>query len=180
MHTLLRIYTEYNLIAVIGIGLVLFVLLVFCGRMCMRRENKKTVRYICMALMIVYLIAVFCATVVFRRSSDFYTLKWPPFWSYMPTKGGGTTVHMLANALNILLFMPLGFLFLFACKYARWWTMLTTAATFSFCIEAGQLMLHCGYCEIDDLLHNCIGALVGYGMAVMVKELSLRIKEKRE
>ena len=66
-------------------------------------------------------------------------------------------------ALNVLLFMPLGYLFpLSFLKIVRWWKMLLLGFLFSLLIETVQLITRLGWFDASDLLHNTFGALIGY------------------
>lgn len=155
------------------------VALMICGMgLYIRRRKCEALPAVAMALLLEYSALVVCTTLVFRHSSDAYSLKWPPMWSYLVTCDGGTMKHYVANGLNVLMFVPIGLLYKLALRYSRWWTMLTVAAVFSLCIEIGQLVMHRGFCEVDDLLHNCLGTLIGYGIAALISRTILINKRK--
>ena len=59
---------------------------------------------------------------------------------------------------NILLFVPVGFLF----PWKKWWIVLGTGCLFSIFIEFAQYVSMLGECEIDDVIANTLGALLGY------------------
>ena len=60
-------------------------------------------------------------------------------------------------AFNILLFIPLGFLI--GRKQAIAIGLLLSAG-----IELTQFVFRLGYCELDDVLNNTIGTVVGFGI----------------
>ena len=65
--------------------------------------------------------------------------------------------------LNVLLFMPLGYLIpLSYSKINRWWKVLLLGFTFSLLIETVQLITRLGWFDTSDLLHNTLGAVMGY------------------
>ena len=65
--------------------------------------------------------------------------------------------------LNILLFVPMGFLVpRLQESFRRWWKVLLLGLGFSLFIECSQLVLHMGCFDTADLMHNTIGAGVGY------------------
>ena len=65
--------------------------------------------------------------------------------------------------LNILLFVPLGFLVpKLQESFRRWWKILLLGLGFSLFIECSQLVLHMGCFDTADLVHNTLGAVVGY------------------
>ena len=59
--------------------------------------------------------------------------------------------------LNIVLFVPLGFLI-------GGWNGVVVGFVFSCGIESAQYIFRLGYCEVDDVLNNTIGAGIGSGM----------------
>jgi glycopeptide antibiotics resistance protein len=43
-------------------------------------------------------------------------------------------------------------------------------------VECTQLLFKLGYFEIDDILHNCLGAMIGYGGVSLLRKLLWRIR----
>lgn len=67
--------------------------------------------------------------------------------------------------LNILLFVPLGYLSpLSFAKINRCWKVLLLGFLFSLLIETVQLITRLGWFDASDLLHNTLGAVIGYGI----------------
>lgn len=65
--------------------------------------------------------------------------------------------------LNILLFIPLGYLFpVLVPKCRTWPKMILLGFVTSLTIETIQLFTHLGWFDVDDLIHNTIGAMLGY------------------
>lgn len=66
---------------------------------------------------------------------------------------------------NVLVFVPLGFLFPFVAKDGeRFFVMLLNAFVFVLGIEVFQLFSAFGAFDVDDILLNCIGASLGFGI----------------
>lgn len=66
-------------------------------------------------------------------------------------------------ALNVLLFMPLGYLLpVSITRFDRWWQVLLIGFLFSLLIETVQLITRLGWFDASDLLHNTLGVLIGY------------------
>jgi glycopeptide antibiotics resistance protein len=64
---------------------------------------------------------------------------------------------------NALLLLPLGLLGPLALPWlGRWWRVLLAAALFSSCIELTQLAIPDRSADVDDVLLNAVGALLGY------------------
>ena len=65
--------------------------------------------------------------------------------------------------LNILLFIPLGFLVpIMKEGFWRSWKILLLGLGFSLFIECAQLVLHMGCFDTADLIHNTAGSGIGY------------------
>lgn len=71
---------------------------------------------------------------------------------------------------NVIMFVPYGFLtplFMKAYKY-MWVKVLGTAMILSVFIEIFQYAMALGLCDIDDVILNVVGALLGYGIYKLV------------
>lgn len=55
------------------------------------------------------------------------------------------------------------------CTGKRWNQLLITAVLFSTAIEAVQYALNLGWCEIDDVICNVLGAAAGFGLWKLIK-----------
>ena len=66
--------------------------------------------------------------------------------------------------LNIILFVPLGFLL-------GGWQGVVVGLVLSCGIETAQYIFRTGYCEVDDVLNNTIGAGIGAGMSTLASVL---------
>lgn len=65
--------------------------------------------------------------------------------------------------LNILLFVPFGYLLpLIWHKADRWWRILLLGFSASLIIELLQLVTRLGYADVDDLINNTFGAMIGW------------------
>ncbi|MBS5645646.1 MAG: VanZ family protein [Clostridiales bacterium] len=75
---------------------------------------------------------------------------------------------------NVCLFVPLGLLAVL-CYGGAWWKYLAAGAAFSICIEMFQLLLPRAT-DIDDVLCNTAGMLLGYLLGRLCLRLSGRKK----
>ncbi|MBO5373274.1 MAG: VanZ family protein [Lachnospiraceae bacterium] len=76
---------------------------------------------------------------------------------------------------NILLFLPLGILlFVLAKPFRKWWIVLGTGIICSLAIEFGQLFMHLGRFEVDDILTNTIGAVSGFFICKLLEVIYKR------
>lgn len=77
----------------------------------------------------------------------------------------GMTAHEMVNLFgNVLIFMPFGLLLglMFRHKDITWIETLLYAFAASFSLECAQLLLAIGQFDVDDLILNTGGALLGY------------------
>ncbi|MFM7839826.1 MAG: VanZ family protein [Chitinophagaceae bacterium] len=63
---------------------------------------------------------------------------------------------------NIILLVPVGFLLPFVYRKFNWKIILPLAAATGLIIEGAQVLLHVGIFDIDDVLLNGVGVLVGF------------------
>jgi len=98
-----------------------------------------------------------------------------PFWSYREAFDSDFTWFEVRA--NILLFIPIGFLLPLSVKKMP----LLWGVGFSAAIELMQLITCRGTCEIDDVISNTIGLVIGYGVFMliqMVVKKTMRLWEK--
>ena len=68
---------------------------------------------------------------------------------------------------NVLFFIPFGFLF----PWKKWKSVFMLALMTSAIIEITQYIFNLGWCELDDVISNTAGALIGFGCYVIVHKL---------
>ena len=162
-----------TLITIIGIPLVL--------RLLGRRLDGRGFRLAIVAILICYAALVLYLTLASRSYYADVRMVLDPFVAYRRliralraayASGGWTAaLKRLVNnpwvvdniVPNILLLMPLGYLLPAAFrKLRRFWLVLLIGLLVSAMIEALQLVLHLGVFDVADIMHNTIGALIGY------------------
>ena len=99
-----------------------------------------------------------------------------PFWEYRKLIDGHISIlHDIL--LNMVMFMPIGFLIpVVTGKNLKF--VFLISIIFSAMIESGQLAFQRGWCEIDDILNNTVGACIGFLMYSSIKKLYERIGKK--
>ncbi|NLA80687.1 MAG: VanZ family protein, partial [Chloroflexi bacterium] len=82
---------------------------------------------------------------------------------------GPETMHLHISTIyinllgNVLVFMPVGFISPFLQKEPRWYKSLLAGLALSMTIEITQLFIARRSFDVDDLLLNGLGTLLGYG-----------------
>ena len=64
--------------------------------------------------------------------------------------------------LNALLFIPFGYLAPLFYKKTQWWKIMILGMAASLIIEIIQLVTRLGYADVNDLINNTIGILIGF------------------
>ena len=131
------------------------------------------VRY-CLALLLAeWIFLILCATVIFRDTGVERSYNLIPFWSYFDYGKHSYFLEMLGeNILNVLLFVPVGFLAGCGFQSVTLKKVLLLGGGLSIFIELLQYFFRKGFCETDDVIHNVAGCLIGY---VLWRAGSLRI-----
>lgn len=163
----------------------------------LQSERQKVGRIVFRVLFGFYLLALF-GTLVFCRISltDFagdwaaYMADWELMTNFVPFKTIGLYIRCLrydfigtaiplSNLMgNVLLFMPMAvFLPCLFPSTRRFFRFLLLMVAILVAVEALQLALCCGSCDIDDVILNLLGTLPAYGltMAPRVRGLLERV-----
>lgn len=117
-----------------------------------------------------YICLLFCITIVFRNSSDRKPIELELFWSYNSILRGERYL-LYENIMNVIMFIPIGLILGCLLSLTRWWVALLIGIIISATIELLQLGFCRGLCELDDLIHNTAGCLIGLLMTIVVKRV---------
>jgi glycopeptide antibiotics resistance protein len=120
----------------------------------------------CSALLLVeWALLILCATVIFRETGAERGCNLIPFWSYFDYGKHSYFMEMFGeNILNVLLFVPVGFLAGCGFQGVTFKKVLLLGGGFSIFIELLQFIFMKGFCETDDVIHNVAGCLIGYAL----------------
>lgn len=77
-------------------------------------------------------------------------------------------------AVNTIMFMPLGFLTPLFIKKNKIWQVLIYGVITSVLIESLQMILAVGTGDIDDVILNALGTLVGFGIYKLIYSVWLK------
>lgn len=97
---------------------------------------------------------------IFNREPSYKANVLPPFWSYRNIAMGDLN-FLKENIENIFLFIPIGY-FLNIYFNKNFKKIFLCSFILSFLIETIQIITTLGIFEFDDLLHNSIGAIIGF------------------
>ena len=143
-----------GLLSVFCMGLVVFIAW---------KGLKTGLRYSATLLLVEYVFLIFCSTVFFRTTSELRKYDFHPFWSYKAIEEGRADL-LPENIMNVVVFIPVGLLLSIAFKQVTWWKVLLIGCGISVTIETLQFWFMRGFSELDDVMHNTLGCLIGYGI----------------
>ncbi len=118
-----------------------------------------------------YLLFILCTTILYREETFEKRYFLRPLWSYSVLY-----YRLLAqNILNILMFIPIGFFIGGALKKKRILDIIGIGFLLSFFIELTQLITTRGVFNVDDIIHNVLGCIIGYLCFMLCYKLIQRI-----
>lgn len=133
---------------------------------------KKGTTAIARLFLLVYVAWLLCATLVFRTTKALPDLKTIPLWHY------AEEILSPDAIVNVLVFIPLGFALCPSFRKMRWWQAPIFGFALSVFIELLQLLFRRGCSDVDDVIHNTIGCLIGCCLYWAIAGIAKRIKRK--
>lgn len=124
---------------------------------------KKGLFFLPRLILFEYLVLLICSTIVFRPGNEFHKYSLELFWSYSAIQNSETSL-MKINIMNVLVFVPIGILLSTIFKKCKLWIIILIGFCISISIELTQLLFNKGFAELDDVFHNTIGCIIGYGI----------------
>lgn len=147
------LYIFKGLLMVLCIGSVVFLFI----------KGRNAWRDIKRLLLVDYIILIYCTAVIFRNVKEVREYNYAPFWSYDKPE------FMTENIMNVLMFVPVGLLLGLTIKNMNWWKALLVGGGLSISIELLQLVFKRGFSEVDDLMHNTLGCMIGYRIYTLMR-----------
>ena len=134
------------------------------------RRYPRLLRLINYLLLTVYLFANLYLTILSRPARLYHHMELTPFWSYASAVNRPDLREEIL--LNIILYIPLGYLTHHAFPHLKWWMVVLAGFLLSGITESVQLFFKLGLCEVDDLISNTLGTVIGVGLYRGYKHLS--------
>ena len=122
-----------------------------------------------------YCLLIFASTVFYRPLKDGVNYDLRPLWSYQSIYYGNYML-IYENLFNFLAFTPIGFALFFSFNVRNLLISVFGGLLFSLLIESFQIFFRRGFAEFDDIIHNTLGCIIGYLIAVSlcrIKKCSL-------
>lgn len=155
----------------------------------MKAKNKKRIRTLGKVLFVLYLAFIFYFLLLsdwYGRTGEMreyhYNLilfrEIKRFWIYRRELG---MFAVLSNLLgNVLIFVPFGFFMPLASRYRSFFVTTFYGFGLSLCVETFQLLTKVGSFDVDDLLLNTIGGILGYILFVICNTIRRKHGAKRK
>ncbi|MEG0295500.1 MAG: VanZ family protein [Clostridium sp.] len=175
---MIKIALEYFLVgsiilALVGIGYFIIYKKLLKGK---KEFNMKTAALY--AIFLIYIIIVLGATLGIR-SQTVNTVNMHLFSSYIEAWNSFSKTEWRNIIFNILMFVPLGFLLpIVSRKFRSWWITYFIGLTSTIIVELIQLVSGKGIFELDDIINNTLGCIIGYGLVMIC--ISYSMKKKNE
>ncbi len=159
---------------IVSICIFIYAFIIFRRK---RKEGQKfpMKRVMLWCMFLGYLFMVMGVTMLSRGNFYGNARIYPLFYSYKDAWNDFSMIEWRNIILNILMFVPMGILApLLFRKLDCFWKVSLLGFGTTFTIEIFQLVLKRGIFEPDDLLGNTVGTMIGYGLYVLVKWVSVR------
>ena len=125
-------------------------------------RKRDSLQQLISALLLIWTAAVLWATLLNRSSGTLGDFQWLPLHSYREMLQTGNREILRSNVMNMALFYPGGLLLAAILpKERRIPITVVILLLYSISIELIQQALNLGRGEIDDVLHNTLGAWLG-------------------
>lgn len=125
-------------------------------------------------LFVVYVVFILYSTILSRTPGiPIADLRF--MWAYREMFAGHPNwkKDVIQNLQNILFFIPFGCLL----PAKRWWIVLIVTVLFSTLIEGVQYLGGFGLCELDDVICNTLGAMIGMRLWLGIIKIKGKINE---
>lgn len=160
-HYLITLYDEVP----VGLYWGLFVIFLLGGFVLICYYGfQRGWRIVSRLLLAEYVFILFSSLVFYRGSLAQFQYNLMPFWSYAAYCEEGKMYLIVGNILNVLIFLPIGLLIGMSFKRIKPKYMLLAGLIISSFIEILQIAFKKGFAEVDDVIHNTIGCVMGYGL----------------
>ena len=154
---------------IIGVSLIICTIVLLLFRV--KTDRSIFVRQTSFCLLMGYIFLVLCTTIFFREETFEKRYYIHPFWSYSVLYN-----KLLAQIImNVFLFIPIGFLVGGALKKKHLWNALGFGFVLSLFIEVTQLISTRGVFNVDDIIHNTLGCVIGFICFVLCYKVIKRI-----
>ena len=184
ISTVIQLAMQYMLVGIIGsifvIGLFLIGYFLVYKRLMKGSKKLKLSKIALCSIFLIYITVVLGATIG-SRVSNYSSVNLHLFSSYKDAYNNFSLGEWRNIILNILMFVPIGFLLPLLFKKCQCFYITYLAGFFlTLFIEILQLITKRGIFELDDILNNTLGCAIGYGIIMIFISLFKRKKSNQK
>lgn len=162
-------YGLWAVIAVIALGVVYFIGYIVYRKVFHGTKSLSVKQGIVPILLSAWFVIVLGLTTFSRAANYTGSVNFSLFSGYVSAWNQWSYSELQLIIFNMLMFAPLGFLLPFLMKKGRKFSFACLISFgVTFFIEVLQLVTGRGIFELDDLLHNFIGSIFGYFVAMFL------------
>ena len=180
ISTVIQLARQYMLVGIIGA--ILLVSLFLIGYFLVYKKKIKDTKklkvskVVLWSIFLIYMIIVLGATIG-DRTSGYESVNLHLFSSYKEAYNNFSLREWRYIILNILMFVPIGFMMpLLSKKCEEWYITYLGGFFITLFIETLQLISKRGIFEVDDIINNALGCAIGYGIVMIFISLFKRKK----
>lgn len=140
-------------------------------------ENVIVTKIIVKSLFVGYLFVVLYCTLIYKGIHASSEANIIPLYTYIFTWNNFSLYNWELIVFNILLFIPFGFVIILHFKYLqKWRQVIIFGFLSSLCIELIQLKFMLGVFDVDDVINNTLGTMLGF----FIIKAFIRIKNREK
>ena len=172
-------YLTLGIVAALVVAIVFLAGYVIVYKKILKGQKKlKLIKLLWWFVFLCYLTVVAGVTLMERGGGWQNGRIMPLFYSYRDAWVNFSALSWRNIILNIGMFIPLGFLLPLGFYFFRkFWKTYLAGFVLTAIIEFTQLFLSRGVFELDDMLHNTVGTMIGYGIFALFSAVVVRRKK---
>ena len=173
----MTLFNEFPFIFVlrVAISAVLLFTLISLGLVLYKHSIINKIQRNSIMLLSSYTVALLYFTVFGRYSQSYYRYETDVFASYRYLFESYDMNTLQQIILNLMILIPVGFLLCLIIKSRmKYFWALVISFVLTLLVEALQFVSRCGTFEVDDLINNMIGAVIGIAIYAVLKSLNIK------
>ena len=155
-------------LAVIAVFAVFFVLALIFERK--KSGRKKMWHALALAGLVAWIVLILMLTIICRSTNPYRVYNFNLIRTYQRILNGSDRTFKDVGY-NMLMLLPMGLFLPIIWDKVKYWHVLMICGGFSFCIETTQFISCRGSFELGDIVHNTMGALIGYWICMIAKKI---------
>lgn len=163
-----RMWSSFEILCFLTLFIVLLIILYNLYK----REKISKIQVIGVVLLFIYYMLVY-GSCVFTRGISQSKPELEIFWSWKVALKGNR-VFLTEIIMNIVMFIPIGLLYRIIDH--RFLRCIMVGLLLTLLIETSQLIFQRGLFELDDIIHNVLGCIIGYVISCFIANVLVFIR----